>query len=366
MRRLIPFALALTLAPRTAPAQALLDRAVRLGPQFVSYKLGTIDTRISELAIPIAAVMPVASRFNMDIATAYASSQVTSGSTRETIQGLTDTQVRANYTVGSDFIVLTAGLNLPSGQATVRENQFRAAGYIGNDFFAFPISSLGSGFATTGGVAVARPFGAWNVGFGASMRYSAAYDAFEVGSNKVNFQPGNEYRARFGLDRAIRTGRAAVGMTYSTFGRDAAGQSTYSTGDRLVLQGAYSAPVQGVDLFISGWNLFRFAGQRAGGIDVPAETVTNLAVSAGFRALGTTLEPNVEVRNWSADGRRAGTMALIGMRSRFALGGITAYPGVSLATGSLVLPGSGSPGATANETASITGYRATLTMRYTQ
>ena len=361
MRRFIACAVALAIAPQAASAQALLDRAIRLGPQFVSYKLGGIDTRISELAIPIAIVMPISSRFNMDIATAYASSEVTSGSTKETIQGTTDTQLRANYTVGSDFIVLTAGLNLPTGQATVGEDQLRAAGYIGNDFFSFPISSLGSGFATTGGLAIARPFGSWNVGFGASMRHSAAYDAFEVGSDKVNFQPGDEYRARFGVDRAIRSGRAALGATYSTFGDDADGQSTYSTGDRLVLQGAYSAPVRGMDLFISGWNLSRFPGQRAGGIDVPGETISNLAVSAGFHAMGTTLEPNIEVRNWFAGGERAGTMALIGMRTRFSLGAISAYPGVSFATGSLVLPGTGS-----NSSAAITGYRATLTMRYTR
>ncbi len=348
-------------------AQALLEPTVRVGPQFVEYRLGgDLDTRISELAIPVAVVLPMGSRLNLDIATAYASSRVEQNGVEETITGVTDTQLRANYTLGSDFIVLTAGLNLPTGQSKVKGDQLKAAGYIGNDFLAFPVSNLGTGFAATAGVAVARPLGEWNVGFGASMRRAAAYDAFEIGEDRVRFEPGDEYRARLGVDRAVGPGRVAFGLTYSAFGDDKDAQSSYATGDRIVTQAAYSAPVGGMSLFVSGWNLMRLEGERAGQETMPGENITNLAVTAGIGALGTTLEPSIELRHWLADGERAGTLGQFGMRVRVPLGPLTAYPGASFTTGSYVFqapPPADAPEPPA-QSYSLTGWRAMVTLRY--
>ena len=360
-------AIALSLLAAPLGAQALLEPRVRLGPQFVEYRLGgDLDTRISEFAVPIAVVLPLGARFNFDIASAYASSRVEQNGVEETITGVTDTQLRANYTLGSDFIVLTAGLNLPTGQSTVKSDQLKAAGYIGNDFLAFPVSNLGTGFAATGGVAVARPLGEWNVGFGASMRHAAAYDAFEVGEERVRFEPGDEYRARLGVDRAAGPGRVAFGVTWSAFGDDKDAVSSYATGDRIVTQAAYSAPVGNVNLFVSGWNLTRLAGERAGEEETPGENITNLAVTAGIGALGTTLEPTVEVRHWLADGERAGTLGQFWMRVRLPLGPFTAYPGGSFTTGSYVFrapPPADAPEPPA-QSYSLTGWRAMLTLRY--
>lgn len=348
-------------------AQALLEPSVRVGPQFVEYRLGgDLDTRISELAVPVAVVLPLGARFNVDIATAYASSRVEQNGVEETIAGVTDTQLRANYTFGGDFIVLTAGLNLPTGQSTVKSDQLKAAGYIGNDFLAFPVSNLGTGFAATGGIAVARPLGEWNVGFGASMRHAAAYDAFEIGEERVRFEPGDEYRARLGVDRAAGSGRVAFGVTYSAFGDDKDAVTSYATGDRIVTQAAWSSPVGGSSLFVSGWNLTRLSGERAGQEETPGENITNLAVTAGIGALGTTLEPSVEVRHWLADGERAGTLGQFGMRLRIPAGPFTAFPGASFTTGSYVFrpepPADGSE--LPSESYSLTGWRAMVTVRY--
>ena len=360
-------ALALAAAPALG-AQSLLDQRVRIGPQFVSYRLGgDLDTRISELAVPVSVVIPFGARFNVDIATAYASSRVEQGGSEETINGITDTQLRANYTLGNDFIVLTAGLNLPSGQATVQADQIKAAGYIGNDFLAFPVSNMGTGFAATGGIAVARPLGEWNVGFGASMRHAAAYDAFEIADEGIRFEPGDEYRARLGVDRALGPGRVALGLTYSAFGDDKDAVSSYSNGDRIVSQAAYSAPLGGMDLFLSAWNLTRLSGERAGNVEAPGENITNVALTAGIRALRTTLEPHIELRHWTMDGERAGTLGQFGMRLRMPLGRFTAFPGAAFTTGSfIVIPPDPADGSEPppSESYPLSGWRGMLTLRY--
>jgi hypothetical protein len=360
MRRLLP--LLIVCVTPALPAQALLDASARTGPQYLSYDVGgPINRTFSQLTIPVAVVVPLGARFTLDLATAYASSRV-SGTEASSVSGLADTQLRGNYTVGNDAIVLTAGLNLPTGRATVSGDEVVAAGVIGNDFFAFPISNMGTGFGGTGGVALARPFGPWNVGAGVSLRYSAEYTPFDIDGTKTRYQPGQEYRARVGVDRSVGAGRAVLGFTYSAFGSDHAGSYTYGTGDRYVVQSGFSTPVRGVDLALSAWNLYHAKGQTAAGTTAPWENVANVAVATGFRVGAATVEPNVEWRAWNedADGgpRRLGTLATFGIRARLSVLGLAVSPGASYSTGNLHVDGSGP--------ADVRGWRVATTVRYSR
>ncbi|HEY4130102.1 MAG TPA: hypothetical protein VGM50_05770, partial [Gemmatimonadaceae bacterium] len=271
MRLVRPAALALTIVAglasnvRSASGQSFGDIGARIAPQYHSYDLRSpSNTRISEFSIPLYASMPITPSFGLDLGTAWVDSRVTqtsSGSTAHSnISGLTDTQLRGTYVFGTDFVVLTAGLNLPTGQSTVSEKQALAASLIGSDFLAFPISNMGTGFGLTAGVAVARPVGDWNVGGGASVRRSSQYDPFDAsgaGTPVLHYQPGNEYRLRAGVDRAIGTGRAALGLTYSKFADDNLGGSIYNTGDRYLTTASYDNALNGGTLTLSAWNLFR-------------------------------------------------------------------------------------------------------------
>src|SRR6266567_3395408 len=204
MRRFFPLALALTAT--SLEAQSIFDVGARVAPQFIQYRLGTPSSAtISEFALPIFVLVPATPALSFDLGSAYTSARVeeAAGKTKTTsaISGLTDTQIRVHYTIGTDFVVLTGGVNLPTGRSTVRSGEVLAAGLIGSDFLAFPISNMGTGFGGTGGIAVARPLGDWNLGLGASLRHSAQYDPLEQsGSQAVHYQPGNEYRLRMGGD----------------------------------------------------------------------------------------------------------------------------------------------------------------------
>ncbi|MEO6528344.1 MAG: hypothetical protein ABIP93_17115, partial [Gemmatimonadaceae bacterium] len=133
--------------------QSVLDTELRFAPQYMQYQVhAPADETIAELAIPVFVTIPASSRLTFDIGTAYARAHVTSGGTLSEISGLTDTQIRGNLTLGSDFVVLTAGVSLPTGTSSVTLDQLAAAGRIGNDFLAFPISNMGTGLAATGGI----------------------------------------------------------------------------------------------------------------------------------------------------------------------------------------------------------------------
>jgi len=361
---------------RPATAQSVFDSELRLAPQFLQYRFAApAGETVSQLAIPLFVIIPLNERLTVDVGTAYASSRVASNGGTSVISGLTDTQLRGNLTLGSDFVVLTAGVNLPTGTSSVTMDQFAAAGLIGNDFLAFPISNMGTGFAVTGGIAIARPLGDWNVGVGGAVRRSTAYEPFNVPGQTLRFQPGDEYRARIGVDRVVGTGRVALGLTYSTFGKDDAGGSVYNTGDRIIAQGVYAASTGGRDITIAAYNVFRAPGSYASGDPTGRENITNLFASVGFSAFGSLVEPSIELRHWlqnvpaftsgtttMAEHSQASMLGTVGLRTRVSVAGVRVFPSVGYTAGSLAT----SDAVGASVRAGLTGFRAQLAMRVGQ
>lgn len=342
--------------PAALPAQGLGDAGVIVAPHFTSLDIGGGETKVSQTALPIVLTWPMTQRLSVDLTTAFATSEVTRGTARSSISGLTDTQIRANYAFGDRMVVFTVGLNLPSGQYTIPEDQTEAAGQIGNDFLNFPISSMGNGLAGTGGIAFARELGAWNVGAGASFRKSTEFAAFNAGGSDLRFQPADEIRLSLGLDRPVGDGQVQFGLSYSAFGKDAADSTTYSTGDRLIASGSWSFPVRSTTVFVSGWNLFRMAGQQFSG-DAPPENVANLSGGVSFEAGPALIQPNLEVRLWQVDGVKAGNLFTPGVRVRLEAGKFSLFPALGFSVGNLYDTSNGAA-------RDVKGLRGSLTIRW--
>jgi hypothetical protein len=360
MRRSI-IALLLLASPSLRSGQAFAQAGARLGPQFVSYTLGApSNVTITETAIPVFVYIPMGPGVTFDIGTAYAMANVkstASGQTRESkINGLTDTQLRATMNLGSDYVVLTAGLNIPTGKSTADTSEQMAAALIGNDFLVFPISSMGSGFGGTGGVALAAPVGSWNLGAGLSVRSGMPFDPYiDDAGNKLRYTPGTEMRARVGLDHPFGTGRASLGFTYSKFGDDRFQTSIYNTGDRLLTQGYVSNSALGGDYVLSAWNLFRASGTLADGSATGTESITDLSAAYGMKIGAGRIEPGVGVRTWMQQDFPTSFQSTVSLRYEVSAGRMAFSPMAGYTFGSM--------GATATEKASLSGYRAQLTFR---
>jgi hypothetical protein len=220
---------------------------------------------------------------------------------------------------------------------------------------------MGTGLGGTGGVALARPAGDWNVGFGLSMRRSAQYDPFDAaGGAALHYQPGNEYRARVGVDRGIGTGRFAAGMTYSTFGDDNLAGSLYNTGNRFLSQLSFNDTYGPGQLTISGWDLYRTSGTLASQQTLGSENIVNGALAYGFNAGSALIEPNVEARAWTQSATATSTLGTIGLRVQFPMGGMSVVPSAAYSIGKLGAP---SAAGTVSTSSSMTGLHGTLAIR---
>jgi hypothetical protein len=355
--RNLAFACLVTWAEPLA-AQDPSATAAIVDPQFVNYRLGTGASArtISQFAVPFAVIVPFSDRFNIDISSSYANSQVkVPGVATSAIAGLTDAQLRGNLTLGDNVAVITLGINLPSGQYRVPDGQQAAAGQIANDFLIYPVTAMGNGLAATGGVGFAQALGSWNLGVGASFRYSTAFDAYQVNTSVLRFTPGNEARVRVGLDRPVGDGSFNVSVTYSKFGKDQADSTTFATGDRALGQTALAVPMgRGRDLLLSAWDLYRAAGQQFGAPS-PWENVGNAAVAVGFQLAGVYVQPSVEERVWNVDGNRAGALTNAGVRLRFDVGMVSVNPSATYSFGSIYV--------VAQPTMDLTGFRGAVLVR---
>ena len=246
-------------------------------------------------------------------------------------------QLRAQYTLGSDFVVLTGGVNLPTGKSSVSLDQLAAASLIGNDFLAFPVSNMGTGLAVTGGAAVAYPLGdlerrCWSVASVARARTSrstcrarasAISRATRCACGSASIVPSPE-------------GRLALGATYAAFGRDDAGGSAYNTGDRVIALGELTGRVGEHDYTVAAYNVFRAPGNYASGDRAGRENIANLFLSLGVHTLGTVVEPSVELRHWLQNVMPTATrpgharsqssrLATLGLRARIDAAGSSSF-----------------------------------------
>lgn len=350
--------------PASLAAQETVSE--RVAVEEVSYSLSSSGARkeISQLVVPLALIVPLRDRFSFDVATAYARSRVTApGQAPSTITGLTDTQLRASYSVIPDVVILTAGVNLPTGRSTAASTQFAAAENIANDFLLFPIGTMGAGLATTGGIAVARPLGSWNLGLGASFRHSSDFTPYQYSDGrKAHYQPGDEYRARLGVDGTFGDSRATLAATYSSYGDDRSSGAAFNTGNRLVLQGGYETTARDVGYALNVWTLTRTRGHRANGQTAPMENIVNARLGATFTVGGVALVPTLETRHLvraavaadsvhAAQPKGSGQMETLGLAARWQARAFTLEPSATYSLGTL-------------DKADLTGWRAMLAVRF--
>ncbi len=349
----------LAAAPVPLAAQDIGSTTVIGIPQVVSNRIGTGSAAktIAQSSFPLAVIVPLTPRLSLDVGTSWAQSQVSSGGrVVSEITGFTDTQVRANYVFGSDAVVLTLGANVPTGQYQVREDQIEAAGQIGNNFLVYPVSAYGNGLSGTGGIAVARSLGSWNLGLGGTFRRSTEFDAFTIGTSRLRFQPADEVRARIGLDRPVgESGRLSIAGIYSAFGEDAFDSTTFATGDRYIGQVGLYLPTERTEWSIGAWNLYRARGQQVGGT-APYENIANLSVGVGVRLGSVVVEPNAEGRLWQVGGARAGQMVSLGARLRLGAGPFTLVPSAGYTAGTFYALSDGA-------STGLTGWRGSLLIR---
>lgn len=362
----------LVLVAAQAPAQssdALYTRISALtGWEVRGYSFDSLFPNTSQWRIPVIAVVPVGRRVSLDLTTNYVSSRVETDAGTQTLDGLSDTQLRALYTLTRDRVVASLSLNLPTGQQDLTLEEFQVAGAVGSNYLSFPVSSAGTGFSATGGLAGAVPAGSWNVGLSGSFRYQGTYTPLADTAQGGKYNPGTEIRVRGGADRLLdpRT-RLTLGLTFSTFSSDEflplgqAPSTKYKPGPRWIGEASLVRVLGRSTLALVVWDYYRTAGQTDGLTDQRTkENILNGELRWNVPvARRVQIEPLVGFRHYSLEGLQGG---------RLVSGAVTGKVGLSDRL-SGVLTGRFDTGWVATPDvgrADLTGYGFTAFLRYSR
>ena len=335
------------------------------GVEFKQYNFGAgfPVNHLSQVAFPVGVALPIGPRFSLDIGTSFAVTSVNADSGGNgSFSSLTDTQLRGAYTFGTDALVASIVVNLPTGKQTTTLQKFGVSSAASSNFLLFPVNSYGSGVSVTPGVAAATTAGGWNLGAAASVRFNGAYEPFS--GSGTRYKPGVEGRCRVGADRLVGPSRLSLGVTFSTFGTDelrggSLSNGAYDPGNRVLLDLGLLSPVGTGTVSVYLWNYYRSSGGNGSTSAGNKEDVLTAGVSGSFPlSPKLTIEPLVESRFWiPEDG--SGRLLGVGTSLRVALSPMIALvPGARLDLGSIRSPG-------ASSRQSVTGWNLSTFVQYT-
>ncbi|WP_082821516.1 hypothetical protein [Gemmatimonas phototrophica] len=173
---------------------------------------------IRQYSVPLTVAIPLGTSWTVDLQSAWASSEITfddrTGAKRTaSLSGPTDVRLRATGRLFNDGVVLTAGVNAPSGKTELTVRELTALRAVAAPALGLGAPPVGAGPSGTMGMVLARQVGGWAVALGGSYELRGTYQpvaAITAGSPSTDFQPGNVVRGSLGLDRLVGANRLSI------------------------------------------------------------------------------------------------------------------------------------------------------------
>jgi hypothetical protein len=158
-----------------------------------------------------------------------------SGDGLTALRSLTDAQLNGNYYIESADIVLSLGLNIPSGKKTLTFEEFGTSFLISNSFFRLQVPQFGMGFNASPSIIWAAPISdRFVVGAGAAYQYRGAFEPI-VGLG--DYDPGDEISFTGGCDVKVNpTSSLSLDAVFSLYGKDQLDKvEIFAPGNKLLL-----------------------------------------------------------------------------------------------------------------------------------
>ncbi|NNE07658.1 MAG: hypothetical protein HKN20_03750 [Gemmatimonadetes bacterium] len=184
------------------------------------------EVDVSQLSVPVLLKSPLgADGLGVTLFIAGARSEV-DGSDLAKLGAATDTELKFDYLMPNERVLLSGGASLPTGDTEFDEEGVVVSRAVSNQILGFRTNRYGEGFDYFGDVALAYPVSQTiSIGAGAGFRYKGKYDfAPETSSALLDFDPGEEIFVSGGMSYLGREGTATttgnMDITFRTYAED--------------------------------------------------------------------------------------------------------------------------------------------------
>jgi hypothetical protein len=187
-------------------------------------------TAFSEASVALSVYYPLAQDFSVSVRGA----QANTGGDVTKISSLTDTQLSLQYHVESADLLLSCGVNFPSGKKELTADEFTTSALLSNEIFNLQFPSYGQGLNVNPGFTWALPINEDLVaGIGATYQYKGKFRPL---AGVDDYDPGDEVLIVGGLD--VRLSEVAVvsgDVIFTTYAKDKlGGEDVFAAGSKWV------------------------------------------------------------------------------------------------------------------------------------
>ncbi len=175
--------------------------------------------RATQLTVPMSASIPIGQAWTMDLTTVYALGEITytapGGGAEQTaaLSGISDVRFRASGRFLEDALIITAGINAPTGRTELDLEQRTALRVLAAPALGMGSVPVGAGPSGTLGLLTAHQVGDWALAAGVAYEYRGNYQpvaALAAGAPSADFRPGSVVRVSAGVDGLVGQHRLSV------------------------------------------------------------------------------------------------------------------------------------------------------------
>ena len=235
-------------------------------PVYESWSVDAIN--ISQLSTVVVLEYPLSRALGVSL---RAGESNTGGDVTD-VNGFTDTQFGLWYRVESANLLLTVGVNAPTGKRSLTQDEFGTDTLVSKEVFGFRTPRYGQGLNVHPAAVWAIPLTDQVViGIGAGFQYMGAYKPLQAYGD---YDPGDEWMLSGGVElRLDEASHLSADVIFSTYGKDKfEGMDIYQAGDKISIRLGYQRYFDYDELVL----LARYRVRRDGQIALANAIVTEL------------------------------------------------------------------------------------------
>jgi len=175
---------------------------------------GDTTQTISQFSMPVILKLSLTRNLAFDMI----GSTALSSTDDSNLSGIRDVKARAVAMLADDTIMLTAGMNLPSGKSQLDLEETVVSLLLSDKAMGFRYNRLGEGLDISLGAGTARPFGPVVLGAGVGYLLKGEYEYLEAKNSKYN--PGDQVNVTGGMDLLFEPLLLRTDLTYTTYQSD--------------------------------------------------------------------------------------------------------------------------------------------------
>jgi len=214
--------------------------------------IGGETQTVSQLSFPTTFKMPLTRNVAFDLI----SSAIFSSSEDKGLSGLRDVKARGVATLADDTLLLSAGINLPSGRSELKSDEILVSSSLSDKSLGFRYSRLGEGLDINLGCGAARAFG--TVAFGAGVGYVLKGEYGYLEDEDSKYKPGNQLNVTGGFDLSFKPLFLRSDLTYTMYSSDEVdGSEVFKEGTRLTVEETAILSMESFSVLLSGRYVMR-------------------------------------------------------------------------------------------------------------